>query len=156
MRCPYCDSLEDKVVDSRSSKEGNAIRRRRECLSCGRRFTTYEYIEDMPITVIKSDGRREPFDRSKLFTKLQLACNKRPIPTAKIEEIVDRIEAKLMGMGEREISAKKDVGPLVMEELKALDHVAYIRFASVYRHFKDLSEFAEELRQLGTIPKSSE
>lgn len=156
MRCPYCDSLEDKVVDSRSSKEGNAIRRRRECLSCGRRFTTYEYIEDMPITVIKSDGRREPFDRSKLFSKLQLACNKRPIPTAKIEEIVDRIEAKLMGMGEREISAKKDVGPLVMEELKALDHVAYIRFASVYRHFKDLSEFAEELRQLGTIPKSSD
>lgn len=156
MRCPYCDSLEDKVVDSRSSKEGNAIRRRRECLSCGRRFTTYEVIEDMPITVIKSDGRREPFDRSKLFTKLQLACNKRPIPTAKLEEIVDRIEAKLMGMGEREISAKKDVGPLVMEELKALDHVAYIRFASVYRHFKDLNEFAEELRQLGTLPKANE
>jgi transcriptional repressor NrdR len=110
----------------------------------------------MPITVIKTDGRREPFDRSKLFAKLQLACNKRPIPTAKIEEIVDRIEAKLMGMGEREISAKKDIGPLVMEELKALDHVAYIRFASVYRHFKDLNEFAEELRQLGTIPKPSE
>ncbi len=153
MRCPYCDSLEDKVVDSRSSKEGNSIRRRRECLSCGRRFTTYEYIEDMPITVIKSDGRREPFDRSKLFSKLQIACNKRPIPTAKIEEIVDRIEAKLVGLGEREINAKKDVGLLVMDELKSLDHIAYIRFASVYYHFKDLNEFAEELRQLGTIPK---
>ena len=156
MRCPYCDSLEDKVVDSRSSKEGNAIRRRRECLACGRRFTTYEYIEDMPITVIKTDGRREPFDRHKLFSKLQLACNKRPIPTAKIEEVVDRIESQLMGMGEREISAKKDIGPLVMEELKALDHVAYIRFASVYRHFKDLNEFAEELRQLGNLPKSTD
>ncbi len=156
MRCPYCDSLEDKVVDSRSSKEGNAIRRRRECLACGRRFTTYEYIEDMPITVIKTDGRREPFDRNKLFAKLQLACNKRPIPTARIEEIVDRIESQLMGMGEREISAKKDIGPLVMEELKSLDHIAYIRFASVYRHFKDLNEFAEELRQLGTLPKPSD
>jgi transcriptional repressor NrdR len=107
----------------------------------------------MPITVIKSDGRREAFDRNKLFTKLQLACNKRPIPTEKIEEIVDRIESQLTGLGEREISAKKDIGPVVMEELKALDHIAYIRFASVYRHFKDLSEFAEELRQLETLPK---
>lgn len=156
MRCPYCDSLQDKVVDSRSSKEGNAIRRRRECLACGRRFTTYEYIEAMPITVIKSDGRREPFDRNKLFAKLQLACNKRPISTSKLEEIVDRIESRLMGMGEREINAKKDVGLLVMEELRALDHVAYIRFASVYRHFKDLNEFAEEIRQLGSVPKSED
>ena len=156
MRCPYCDSLQDKVVDSRSSKEGNAIRRRRECLACGRRFTTYEYIEDMPITVIKSDGRREPFDRNKLFAKLQLACNKRPISTSKLEEIVDRIESRLMGMGEREINAKKDVGLLVMEELRTLDHVAYIRFASVYRHFKDLNEFAEEIRQLGSVTKSED
>ena len=115
MRCPYCEGIEDKVVDSRSSKEGTAIRRRRECLNCGRRFTTYEYVEDTPLTVIKSDGRRESFDKKKLFAKIQLACNKRPIPTAKIEEIADRIEARLMGMGEREVETKKHIGELVMK-----------------------------------------
>jgi len=149
MRCPYCEGLEDKVVDSRSSKEGTAIRRRRECLNCGRRFTTYESIEDMPLTVIKSDGRREQFDKNKLFHKLQLACNKRPIAVAQIEEVVDRIEAKLTGLGEREIEAKRHIGELVMQELKDLDGVAYVRFASVYRQFKDLSDFERELRQLG-------
>lgn len=149
MRCPYCEGPDDKVVDSRSSKEGTAIRRRRECLNCGRRYTTYEYIEDMPLTVIKSDGRREQFDKNKLFAKLQLACNKRPIAVTQIEEVVDRIEAKLIGLGEREIEAKKHIGELVMQELKDLDSVAYVRFASVYRQFKDLSDFERELRQLG-------
>ena len=149
MRCPYCEGMEDKVVDSRSSKEGTAIRRRRECLSCKRRFTTYEYIEDTPLTVIKSDGRRESFDKNKLFVKIQLACNKRPIPTAQIEETVDRIEARLIGMCEREVEAKKHIGELVMAELKNLDDVAYVRFASVYRQFKDLSDFEKELRELG-------
>jgi transcriptional repressor NrdR len=150
MRCPYCEGIEDKVVDSRSSKEGTAIRRRRECLTCGRRFTTYEYIEDTPLTVIKSDGRRESFDKNKLFAKIQLACNKRPIATTQIEEVVDRIEAQLIGLGEREVEANEQIGELVMKELKNLDDVAYVRFASVYRQFKDLSDFEKELRQLGS------
>ena len=151
MRCPYCEGIDDRVVDSRSSKEGTAIRRRRECLTCSRRFTTYEYIEDIPLTVMKSDGRREPFDKSKLYAKVQLACTKRPISTVQIEEVVDRIEAQLIGMGEREIEAKKQIGELVMVELKSLDDVAYVRFASVYRQFKDLKDFEKELRQLGSI-----
>ena len=151
MKCPYCEGLEDKVVDSRSSKEGMAIRRRRECLNCGRRYTTYEYIEHTPLTVIKSDGRREPFDRNKLFAKIQLACNKRPISTAQIEEVVDRVEGHLVGLGERELEANVHIGELVMSELKSLDEVAYVRFASVYRQFKDLSDFEKELRQLGSL-----
>ncbi|HAA77285.1 TPA: transcriptional regulator NrdR [Candidatus Latescibacteria bacterium] len=148
MRCPFCDGLEDRVVDSRSSKEGTAIRRRRECLSCGRRFTTYEYIEDTPLTIIKSDGRREPFDKNKLVVKLQMALNKRPISTSQIEEVADRIEANLIGRGEKEIAANPTIGELVMEELKAVDEVAYVRFASVYRQFKDLRDFENELKQL--------
>ncbi len=148
MRCPYCDGLEDRVVDSRSSKEGTAIRRRRECLSCSRRFTTYEYIEDSPLTIIKSDGRREPFDKNKLIVKLQMALNKRPIPITQIEEVADRIEANLIGRGEKEIDANPIIGELVMEELKQLDEVAYVRFASVYRQFKDLRDFENELKQL--------
>ena len=151
MRCPYCEALEDKVVDSRSSKEGMAIRRRRECLNCGRRYTTYEYIEHTPLTVIKSDGRREPFDRNKLFSKIQLACNKRPISTAQIEEVVDRIEGQLVGLGEREFETNAHIGERVMSELKKLDDVAYVRFASVYRQFKDLRDFEKELRQLGSL-----
>jgi transcriptional repressor NrdR len=151
MRCPYCEALEDKVVDSRSSKEGMAIRRRRECLNCGRRYTTYEYIEHTPLTVIKSDGRREPFDRNKLFSKIQLACNKRPISTAQIEEVVDRIEGQLVGLGERELETNAHIGERVMSELKKLDDVAYVRFASVYRQFKDLRDFEKELRQLGSL-----
>ena len=151
MRCPYCEGMEDKVVDSRSSKEGTAIRRRRECLTCKRRFTTYEYIEDTPLTVIKSDGRRESFDKNKLVDKIRIACNKRPISTARIEEVVDRIEAHLIGLGEREIEAKKHIGEQVMVELKNLDDVAYVRFASVYRQFKDLSDFEKELRQLESL-----
>ena len=148
MRCPYCDGLEDRVVDSRSSKEGTAIRRRRECLSCGRRFTTYEYIEDTPLTIIKTDGRREPFDKNKLVVKLQMALNKRPISMNQIEEVADRIEANLIGRGEKEITANPTIGELVMEELKALDEVAYVRFASVYRQFKDLRDFENELKEL--------
>ena len=151
MRCPYCGAMEDKVVDSRSSKEATAIRRRRECLSCSRRFTTYEYIEDTPLMVIKSDGRREPFDRNKLIAKLQMACNKRPISTTQLEEIADRIEAQLVGLGEREVDANQHIGELVMQALKSLDHVAYVRFASVYRQFKDLSDFEKELRQLASV-----
>jgi transcriptional repressor NrdR len=148
MKCPYCGVIEDKVVDSRSSKEGTAIRRRRECLGCGRRFTTYEYIEDTPLTVIKSDGRREIFDKNKLMDKIRLSCTKRPISTTQIEEIADRIEDQLVSRGEREIEAKQHIGELVMTELKHLDDVAYVRFASVYRQFKDLSDFEKELKQL--------
>ena len=148
MKCPYCGVIEDKVVDSRSSKEGTAIRRRRECLGCERRFTTYEYIEDTPLTVIKSDGRREIFDKNKLIGKIRLSCTKRPISTTQIEEIADRIEDQLVSRGEREIEAKQHIGELVMTELKRLDDVAYVRFASVYRQFKDLSDFEKELRQL--------
>ena len=147
MKCPYCGVIEDKVVDSRSSKEGTAIRRRRECLGCERRFTTYEYIEDTPLTVIKSDGRREIFDKNKLIDKIRLSCTKRPISTTQIEEIADRIEDQLVSRGEREIEAKAHIGELVMTELKRLDDVAYVRFASVYRQFKDLSDFEKELRQ---------
>ena len=147
MKCPYCGVIEDKVVDSRSSKEGTAIRRRRECLECERRFTTYEYIEDTPLTVIKSDGRRELFDKNKLIDKIRLSCTKRPISTTQIEEIADRIEDQLVSRGEREIEAKEHIGELVMTELKRLDDVAYVRFASVYRQFKDLSDFEKELRQ---------
>ena len=147
MKCPYCSVIEDKVVDSRSSKEGTAIRRRRECLGCERRFTTYEYIEDTPLTVIKSDGRREIFDKNKLIDKIRLSCTKRPISTAQIEEIADRIEDQLVSRGEREIEAKEHIGELVMTELKRLDDVAYVRFASVYRQFKDLSDFEKELQQ---------
>lgn len=147
MKCPYCGVIEDKVVDSRSSKEGTAIRRRRECLGCERRFTTYEYIEDTPLSVIKSDGRREIFDKNKLIDKIRLSCTKRPISTTQIEEIADRIEDQLVSRGEREIEAKQHIGELVMTELKSLDDVAYVRFASVYRQFKDLSDFEKELRQ---------
>ncbi|HCK10183.1 MAG TPA: transcriptional regulator NrdR, partial [Candidatus Latescibacteria bacterium] len=120
----------------------------RECLSCTRRFTTYEYIEDTPLTIIKSDGRREPFDKNKLVVKLQMALNKRPISMSQIEEVADRIEADLIGRGEKEIAANPTIGELVMQELKKLDEVAYVRFASVYRQFKDLRDFENELRQL--------
>ncbi|MBT3605814.1 MAG: transcriptional repressor NrdR [Candidatus Latescibacteria bacterium] len=152
MKCPYCGALDDKVVDSRSSKEGTAIRRRRECLDCERRFTTYEYIEDIPLTVIKTDGRREPFDKNKLVAKIRLSCTKRPISIAQIDEIADRIEDKLVGLGEREIEAKEHIGELVMQELKSLDDVAYVRFASVYRQFKDIRDFEKELQQIGDKP----
>lgn len=147
MRCPYCGSLEDRVADSRSSREGRAIRRRRECTSCGKRFTTYEYVEDVSFSVIKSDGRREPFARQKLLNGIRIACTKRPVAIARIEAMVDEIESEVVGLQEREVSTKQ-IGELVMDKLRKLDEVAYVRFASVYRAFKDKREFMEELSKL--------
>jgi transcriptional repressor NrdR len=147
MKCPSCGHLEDKVIDSRSAKEGQAIRRRRECLGCHKRFTTYETVETTPLLVIKKDGRREPFHRDKILNGLLRACEKRPIPAEKIRAIVDKLEAELMQKGQDEVQSS-EVGERVMEELHRLDEVAYVRFASVYRHFKDLNQFLEELRSL--------
>ncbi|MCK4591665.1 MAG: transcriptional repressor NrdR [Candidatus Latescibacteria bacterium] len=147
MRCPYCGSIDDKVVDSRLIKEERAIRRRRECLGCAKRFTTYEYVEDVPLMIIKRDNRREPFDRQKLVNKISLACHKRPIPTSRIDQLVDEIESEISSLDNKEVPSKQ-VGDLVMKHLQQLDEVAYVRFASVYKNFKDKSEFMEELRQL--------
>lgn len=147
MKCPSCGHLEDKVIDSRSAKEGQAIRRRRECLGCHKRFTTYEKVETTPLLVIKKDGRREQWSREKILSGLLRACEKRPIPAEKLYEIVDRLEAELMQKGQDEVQSS-EIGERVMEELHKLDEVAYVRFASVYRHFKDLNQFLEELRSL--------
>ena len=147
MRCPYCDHQDDKVVDSRSCREGMAIRRRRECVECDKRFTTYEYIEHVPLAVIKSDGRREPFDRGKLLEKVHLACYKTTISIDQIEDLVEQVETELGNLTEKEISSKK-IGERVMENLRHLNEVAYVRFASVYRQFKDKSDFVRELEQL--------
>ena len=147
MRCPYCGSLEDKVVNSRSSREGRAVRRRRECTSCGKRFTTFEYVEDVSLSVVKSDGRREPFDRQKLLNGIRIACTKRPVSIAQIEAIVDEIESEVYSLQEREVSTKQ-IGELVMDKLRKLDEIAYVRFASVYRAFKDKRDFMEELSKL--------
>jgi transcriptional repressor NrdR len=145
MRCPFCGHEEDKVVDSRSSKDGKAIRRRRECLECSERFTTYEYVENVSLTIIKNDQRREPYDRSKLMQGLVAACKKRPISMKKIESIVDKIEEQLEELGKMEIPST-EIGKMVMIQLYDLDEVAYIRFASVYRKFKDVSEFVLEVQ----------
>ncbi|HIL07217.1 MAG TPA: transcriptional repressor NrdR [Candidatus Latescibacteria bacterium] len=147
MRCPYCNHEEDRVVDSRSCREGMAIRRRRECLNCSKRFTTYEYIENVPLSIIKSDGRREPFDRVKLLDKIQLACYKTTISAEQIEQLLDAVETGLGNLNEKEIPAKQ-IGELVMEHLRGLNDVAYVRFASVYRQFKDKSDIMRELEQL--------
>ncbi len=147
MRCPACGYEEDKVVDSRSTREGRAIRRRRECLSCARRFTTYEYVERTPVLVVKKDGRREAFSREKLLTGMEKACEKRPVPQAALVRIVDAIENELAELGRTEVDAK-EVGEKVMAHLFKLDEVAYVRFASVYRSFKDLSELMNDLRDL--------
>jgi len=135
------------VIDSRSAKEGQAIRRRRECLACHRRFTTYETVETAPLLVIKKDGRREPFSREKILNGLLRACEKRPIPAERIHAIVDGLESELMQRGQDEVQSS-EIGERVMTELHQLDEVAYVRFASVYRHFKDLNQFLEELRSL--------
>jgi len=135
------------VIDSRSAKEGQAIRRRRECLACHRRFTTYETVETAPLLVIKKDGRREPFSREKILNGLLRACEKRPVPAERIHAIVDGLEAELMQKGQDEVQSS-EIGERVMAELHQLDEVAYVRFASVYRHFKDLNQFLEELRSL--------
>ena len=147
MKCPYCAHLGDKVVDSRESKEGEVIRRRRECLGCGRRFTSYERIDEIPYMVIKKDGSRERFERQKLLAGLLKACEKRPVSVAALEAIADRVESALQEKPEREMSTE-EVGAFVMNELRNLDKVAYVRFASVYRHFRDIGEFMTELKDL--------
>ncbi len=147
MRCPYCAHLEDRVVDSREAQEGQITRRRRECLGCGRRFTTYERIEDVLPHVVKKDGRREPFDRRKILEGLLRACQKRPISREQIDDLVSTVERRVQEMGEREV-ASHVVGEAVMERLRALDAVAYVRFASVYRAFADVGEFMSELEVL--------
>jgi len=147
VKCPFCDELEDKVVDSRMAKEGEVIRRRRECLGCKRRYTTYERVEEILPVVVKKDGRRESFDRTKILAGLKKACEKRPISTATIEAVTDRIEKRIQEMGESEIESRI-VGEELMKELHQLDQVAYVRFASVYREFKDIDQFMDELRTL--------
>jgi transcriptional repressor NrdR len=147
VKCPFCDELEDKVVDSRMAKEGEVIRRRRECLGCKRRYTTYERVDEILPVVVKKDGRRESFDRSKILAGLKKACEKRPISTATIEAVTDRIEKRVQEMGETEIESRI-VGEELMKELHQLDQVAYVRFASVYREFKDIDQFMDELRTL--------
>jgi transcriptional repressor NrdR len=147
MKCPFCAHLEDKVVDSRESREGEVIRRRRECAGCGRRFTSYETIEEIPYMVVKNDGRRERFDRNKLRAGLVKACEKRPVSSIELDRIVDAIEAILHDAEERELATTR-VGALVMERLRELDKVAYVRFASVYRKFEDIDEFMNELKNL--------
>jgi len=147
MKCPFCGYKEDKVVDSRATAEESAVRRRRECLKCAKRFTTYEYVEDVSLLVIKKDGRREPFDRKKILSGIMRACEKRPISMEKMEDVVTQIERAIQKKSDREVAANR-IGELIMEKLKALDEVAYVRFASVYRQFKDVGQFMEELKDI--------
>jgi len=147
MKCPYCSHLGDKVVDSRESKEGEVIRRRRECLECGKRFTSYERIDEIPYMVVKKDGTRERFERQKLIAGLLKACEKRPVSVAALESVADRLESTLQDRAEKEM-ATAEIGAFMMQELKKLDKVAYVRFASVYRHFRDIGEFMTELKDL--------
>jgi transcriptional repressor NrdR len=147
VKCPYCGHLGDKVVDSRESREGEVIRRRRECLECGRRFTSYERIDEIPYMVVKKDGRRERFDRQKLVGGLLKACEKRPVRVPALEAIADKLETTLQERPDREITTE-EIGAYVMQELKQLDKVAFVRFASVYRNFRDLDEFKDELNAL--------
>ena len=147
MRCPYCSYSESKVIDSRPAEEGTTIRRRRECLSCGKRFTTYEIIERLPLLVIKRDGSRQSFDRMKVIGGMVKACEKRPVPVDQIERVADEIEQELQSSLEREVSSAQ-IGEMIMDRLKDLDQVAYVRFASVYRQFKDINTFLDELNKL--------
>jgi len=147
MLCPFCNHLEDKVIDSRESKEGNNIRRRRECLACQKRFTTYERIEEIPFMVVKKDGRRERFDRQKILNGLLKACEKRPVPIPKLAELVDQVESEMMSEPERELNSTA-IGEILMKSLKDLDKIAYVRFASVYRDFQDEDAFFNEIRRL--------
>ena len=147
MKCPFCNYPDSKVVDSRPTDEGTSIRRRRECLHCLKRFTTYETIERLPLMLVKRDGTREPYDRNKLLSGVMKACEKRPVPQARLEQLVDTVEQKLFGTLETEISSQK-IGEMVMQELKNVDEVAYVRFASVYRQCKDINTFLEELNSL--------
>lgn len=147
MKCPYCGYQESKVVDSRHSEDGVSIRRRRECLACGKRFTTYETVESLPIVVVKKDGSRQSFDRNKILNGMVRACEKRPVSMASLEKAVDEIEQSIQNSLEREIRTS-DIGELVMDRLKPLDEVAYVRFASVYRQFKDINTFMQELNKI--------
>ena len=147
MKCPYCSYSESKVIDSRPADEGTSIRRRRECLSCGKRFTTYETVESLPMVVTKKDGSRQSFDKQKVLGGMIRACEKRPVPLAELEKIADEIEQDLQNSMDREISTES-IGERVMEKLRAVDQVAYVRFASVYRQFKDIDTFMAELSKL--------
>lgn len=156
MKCPYCSDMENKVIDSRMTKDGNTVRRRRECLGCERRFTTYERVEQTPLVLIKKDGRRENFDRNKVLVGMQKACQKRDISVNTIERFVDELERELLELGEKEIPASV-VGERIMNKLHQLDDVAYVRFASVYREFKDINDFMSELKEMfATGPKRRE
>ncbi|MFQ5465261.1 MAG: transcriptional regulator NrdR [Thermodesulfobacteriota bacterium] len=147
MKCPFCGYVEDKVIDSRLSQDGSTTRRRRECIQCEKRFTTYERVEETLPLVVKKDGRRETFDRAKILAGIRKACEKRPVGMEEIEQAVDRLEKRFLDAGEKEIGSK-DLGEAVMEEIKKLDEVAYVRFASVYREFRDINEFMMELKDL--------
>ena len=147
MKCPFCNHLHDKVVDSRESKEGDAIRRRRECLACERRYTTYERIDEVPYMAVKKDGRREKFDRQKVLAGLLKACEKRPVSMGKLSEIVNQVESKVSDSPDREISTT-EIGEFLMDNLRELDKIAYVRFASVYRDFQDEQAFFNELKSL--------
>jgi transcriptional repressor NrdR len=147
VKCPFCSHLEDKVVDSRESKEGEVIRRRRECLSCGKRFTSYERIDQIPHLVVKKDGRRERFDRDKVMAGLLKACEKRPVPARNLEAIVEQVEAMMHESPDREVAAEQ-IGEFLMDSLRDLDKVAFVRFASVYRDFKDVDQFMATLKSL--------
>jgi len=147
MKCLYCGCTESRVIDSRPTDEGSAIRRRRECTNCNRRFTTYEKIEEVPIMVVKKDGRREPFDSNKVLTGIRKACEKRPIPSSEVERVADEVTRQVFNSLEQEITSAK-IGEIIMQQLKELDDVAYVRFASVYRQFKDIDAFMEEMRML--------
>ena len=149
MRCPYCNFEDSRVIDSRTSNEGRVVRRRRECLSCQKRFTTKEYLEEVPLIVVKGDGRREPFNREKILHGIQVACSKRPVSTEAIDHLVDVVEAKLRDGNRDEVSSRQ-IGQLIMDGLRGVDEVAYVRFASVYRKFQAKEEFLEELKGLST------
>ena len=153
MKCPFCGHLEDKVVDSRESKEGDSIRRRRECLSCERRYTTYERVDEIPYMVVKKDGRREKFDRQKILAGLLRACEKRPVSMNQLETVGNEVEALVMESPDRECPSR-EIGELMMKRLRELDKVAYVRFASVYLDFQDVKEFLDELRRLLHTPRS--
>jgi len=155
MRCPHCGHKQDKVVDSRATQEESAIRRRRECLKCGKRFTTYEYVEEVSLLVIKKDGRREPFDRKKMLSGVIRACEKRPISMEKMEDIVMQVERSIQKKSDREIPSSR-IGEMVMEKLKEIDDVAYVRFASVYRQFKDVGQFMLELKDILSKEKGTQ
>jgi len=155
MKCPYCSKIENKVIDSRLSKDGRTIRRRRECTECGRRFTTYEKLEEILPLVVKKDGRREPFSREKIMEGIKKACQKRPISITRIDEFVDALELYFQELGKKEIDSK-EIGEMVISNLKEWDDVAYVRFASVYRQFRDISEFMAELEEILKSRKEKE